>query len=557
MVKVLRNDRLDRRFRRSGFARAGSISPSDLADLRAIAADAFRGTRHGFTSSTESHDVEYRETLFERVAPIGQRLVDDLLIGYEVLNVGLLVKFPDQDSTMGPHQDWTVVDENLHRSLNLWIPLVDVDDRNGALAVLPGSHRVLVRPRCSPGLPLGGRDPLGDLAIDDMTAIAMSAGDVLVTDHAVAHASRANTTDSPRAVIAIAAVPVGAPLFHDYRRPDDRVERFEVPDRAWFRSFHMSERPARARPMGIVPYPPDLPVTGLLRSCRHATRPWRSSATPVPAPAPELSVASAGDRACMLRDPEQQAHLDEHGYVVVDLLRPDQVAEVKRAYDLLDHDMEWDSPFADGFHTTLYDNRLEYRRAVLDTIEHAFADGMRRHFDDYGVLFANFPVKRAGGAAVPKHLDWTFVDESRCSSATVWCALDDLDDESGTLGVVPGSHLGVSFVRPVNHRDFAAHEAAARFAEGVVVPLRAGQAVVMDNRTVHFSTPNRTGRVRVAAAAVVAPRTSEPLHYWLDESGLCELVVSRDFYLRYRIGEDPRTVEGVVEVRDASQLTYA
>ena len=79
----------------------------------------------------------------------------------------LLVKWPGQDGAMGTHQDWTFVDERRFRSVTVWCPLVDVEQRNGALELLPGSHRILTHARCSPSLPETYQDPLAGLGDGD------------------------------------------------------------------------------------------------------------------------------------------------------------------------------------------------------------------------------------------------------------------------------------------------------------------------------------------------------------------------------------------------------
>ena len=245
------------------------------------------------------------------------------------------------------------------------------------------------------------------------------------------------------------------------------------------------------------------------------------------------------------RDPAVEDRFRTEGSVVIDLLDGDEVAELRRDFDQLDHDLHGDSPFASGFHTTMYDGRAEYRRAVLEAIERSMAAGLERHLVDHHVLFANFAAKLPGGDAVPHHLDWTFVDEDEFTSATVWCPLGSTDVGNGTLGVVVRSHGSVDFIRPVNRRDYALH-AAVSSGQDQLLPLGPGQALVMDNRMVHFSSPNRSDETRVAAACVVAPRRAPIRHYWVDEDEqLVRLHLDREFFLSYEIGAGPRHAAGV------------
>ncbi|MBK8672732.1 MAG: phytanoyl-CoA dioxygenase family protein [Bacteroidetes bacterium] len=40
------------------------------------------------------------------------------------------------------HQDWSIVDESKYLSLNFWIPIQDTDSKNGAIKIIPQSHKL-------------------------------------------------------------------------------------------------------------------------------------------------------------------------------------------------------------------------------------------------------------------------------------------------------------------------------------------------------------------------------------------------------------------------------
>ncbi len=65
---------------------------------------------------------------------------DHVLTGYRLLTGGLLVK-PAGAAPLSMHRDWTMLPDGDQAALNVWCPLIDVDEGNGALALLPGSHR--------------------------------------------------------------------------------------------------------------------------------------------------------------------------------------------------------------------------------------------------------------------------------------------------------------------------------------------------------------------------------------------------------------------------------
>lgn len=125
------------------------------------------------------------------------------LLGSEVAWTGSFVtrpKLPQNASATFPwHQDsqyYGGPTQHLH-VVSVWIPLVDVDEDNGCLYVLPGSHTW--------GL-LKGKRGADNLMItsEDVekrakpTALPMSQGDILFFSNLTFHSSKPNTTDKVR-----------------------------------------------------------------------------------------------------------------------------------------------------------------------------------------------------------------------------------------------------------------------------------------------------------------------------------------------------------------------
>jgi beta-hydroxylase len=164
---------------------------------------------------------------------------------------------------------------------------------------------------------------------------------------------------------------------------------------------------------------------------------------------------------------------------------------------------------------------------------------------DHRAFMSSFLIKWPGpGSDLYLHRDTTYVDEDRHRSVSLWVALDDADDDlgNGPLLVLPGSHTAEEY-RGTNvvptHRDDDDRIRPTM----VSVPVRAGQAVVMDNRLLHASGPNRSDRPRVAAAGAVVPRGAELLHAVALPDGLVGVTRVDDEFFATRtprdLAEDP------------------
>ena len=258
--------------------------------------------------------------------------------------------------------------------------------------------------------------------------------------------------------------------------------------------------------------------------------------------------APTGPIRATFRSPELQAAFERDGYVVARVLDEEHLAGLLDAYAALEHDHENWLPFAEGFHTTLYDARHDYRVDVTAAFDRWLAPGLDEVLLDHQIQFANFQVKLPGAEFLPEHIDWTFVDEGQARSVTVWTATHAIGAANGGVGVAPRSHEVVGFVRAVNHRYYEVHSKVAEaVAERPVVELAPGEALIFDNRLLHFSAPNPSDEPRLAASCVASPRELPVYHYWFDEDEVAHRVeVDPTFWLSYAIGSDPRSVPGAV-----------
>lgn len=260
----------------------------------------------------------------------------------------------------------------------------------------------------------------------------------------------------------------------------------------------------------------------------------------------------------LLRDAALDRRLEEHGWVAVDLLERRQVRSLRRAYRRLDHRLTVDRSFAAGFHATIIDDRVGYREAVHQAIAAAVMPRVHELFDAVELTLTNFVVKAPGAAAVPNHVDWTFVDESRHRSVSVWMPLCDTGPTTGAIGVLDGSHRAVGFVRAAANPTYQQTDDFGSALPGrQLVPLRAGQAVVFDHRLVHFSSPHEGRRDRVAVTFELVPAEAPVLHFeQLAPGRFRRHTVEPEFFIRYHAGQDPRDVPGHLDAAEVEGLSF-
>jgi ectoine hydroxylase-related dioxygenase (phytanoyl-CoA dioxygenase family) len=121
-----------------------------------------------------------------------------------------------------------------------------------------------------------------------------------------------------------------------------------------------------------------------------------------------------------------------------------------------------------------------------------------------------------GGAEVKWHQDIQFWPHTDFSPLTIGVYLDDVDDEMGPMGVLPGSHTGVLYDQYDDDGRWAGAlspaDAAALDAQSIVW-LRgpAGSVTVHNCCMVHGSVPNTSPRPRPLLLQTYAAASSYPL----------------------------------------------
>jgi len=177
---------------------------------------------------------------------------------WDEVRLDFSVKPPTERSELGPHQDYSMVDEDRFASLYVWVPLIDTSFGNGTLHVVRGSHRFAnkIRSRTVPAL----FDDVLPAVRDAGTRLDCVAGELIIMVAGVIHFSPPNLSGHLRLAAHGVFTPRGAPLVHylvDADTPTGSVECFEVEgiDR-FVRLIHDGRPDDLGSPQRIMPLPP-------------------------------------------------------------------------------------------------------------------------------------------------------------------------------------------------------------------------------------------------------------------------------------------------------------
>ncbi len=240
---------------RNGFAVVPFASAEELQDLK-LFYNTLPETNSKGTYVTMFHpSYEYRKKVEQKIRQLFAAKAEKMLINYRVLFTNYMVKEPGPEGGFPVHQDWTYVDETKYASYAFWIPLSDVGVTNGALHVVPGSHKFITHLR-GPFVHEPFRELSEEIKKKYSQPVNLKAGEALIWDHRLIHYSLPNLSNQPRIAFTLILVPENVEVIHCFGKNNpsksiDEVEVFDV-DTTFYLNYIISNRPENVKQKAII-----------------------------------------------------------------------------------------------------------------------------------------------------------------------------------------------------------------------------------------------------------------------------------------------------------------
>jgi len=227
-MKVFKDKVLQDKFDKDGFVKLQFLDQKTIEKLLILYKEIQPVSYPGFSSTIYNPNIEVKKETSKRISNLLDERIKREFMDFRSLGGNFLCKTSGPESFLQTHQDWTIVDEAVFESITIWMPLIDTSEENGALRVLPGSHKFSQVLR-SPTLP-GAFNKILNEAYHEMILVPMKAGEAIVFNHALLHASGPNMSGSDRVIAIYGLVPQEAQLFFFHRAPTGKVEKYKIAD---------------------------------------------------------------------------------------------------------------------------------------------------------------------------------------------------------------------------------------------------------------------------------------------------------------------------------------
>lgn len=238
---------------------------------------------------------------------------------------------------------------------------------------------------------------------------------------------------------------------------------------------------------------------------------------------------------------------NKEGYITLPLLNEEQLHNL---FNLL-NELKAKSDntkvnVSTSYELSFFNENKELKKDILEKIYTFFKPILDNILDDYTPIIINLFNKKPTTGEVPLHQNWTFVDESKYTSVSVWIPLCDVSKVNGTLEVSPGTHNTLTAYRsPSIPWVFKGLE--KKIIDNYMVPLnlKVGQVAILDDAILHYSGVNKSPNDRGTIQLIMKPTEAKAIHYYCDKNVPNELEVfevNEDFFTKFNMHQKPEGV---------------
>ena len=205
------------------------LSGQDVAALRTLQAESMPENAGAFYVTAAGPDLDVKHRIFHGITSLVAPQIEKVAPGYRIVNAVFVSKQAGATTRLKLHQDYSLVDHSRVLGINVWIPLCDVDDSNGCMRMVDFSQHF--GHICATSQNPAPYDSVrGEMEARYLTDVHMKAGEALLFDMRVLHATEGNRTSENRAAVYLNLCPVDeSPRVFSYN-PDQpgRFDIFEV-----------------------------------------------------------------------------------------------------------------------------------------------------------------------------------------------------------------------------------------------------------------------------------------------------------------------------------------
>lgn len=260
MRRTFIKDNLEEEFQKEGFVKMPFLSPEEVEVLKSFYFDTLKEQGgplgpedENFKSDSEvtydftfiDKNSDYKRLVFQKINNSFKEHYGKILDDYEPI-IANFIRKTKEAGEVPLHQNWAFVDEMKCTSVSIWCPLVDSNQENGTLEVVPGSHKRFGKVR-GPMIKSELLNINKEIIDNHLVPLDTKAGDCVILDDSLVHYSSPNMSEGLRLAIQLILIPKEMPSIHYYMDPmnnPNKVNVLEV-DHDFYMEFNPWKKPSK------------------------------------------------------------------------------------------------------------------------------------------------------------------------------------------------------------------------------------------------------------------------------------------------------------------------
>ncbi|MBL4585551.1 MAG: phytanoyl-CoA dioxygenase family protein [Flavobacteriales bacterium] len=157
-------------------------------------------------------NADHKREVIQLIDKVFKPHYEKILDNYRPI-IANYIRKKEQTGEVPMHQNWAFADERKCGTVSIWVPLVDSHRGNGALEVVPASHKRFGELR-GPMIPWELEKIKQKIIDNDLVTCDIKAGEAIILDDSIVHYSHPNTTKDLRIAIQLILIPNEMPSIH-------------------------------------------------------------------------------------------------------------------------------------------------------------------------------------------------------------------------------------------------------------------------------------------------------------------------------------------------------
>ena len=265
----MRDDALEAKFQRDGYVEFPFLSRQEVEALKQKYFDTLPKSGGQITASETGvadsklitydftfidKNIAYKREVFKIITDYFAPHVKKWLADYEPIIANYIHKKND-GGEVPLHQNWAFVDEHKCTSVSIWCPLVDSNEDNGTLQLVPGSHKRFGEIR-GPMIPWELENIKDEIINGFLVPMNAKAGSAVILDDSIIHYSAINKTNALRLTIQLILIPEDFPSIHYHMNPSASKEDVNVLEvnHDFYMEFNPWKQPEGAKKIASLKY---------------------------------------------------------------------------------------------------------------------------------------------------------------------------------------------------------------------------------------------------------------------------------------------------------------